>query len=164
MTETLSPLSGDEVPVSRMPWEEKPKRSTRSSARTDIPEKPLIDDQPSEKTEKDRPPIVYRPGVLVKPLRQMYENIGGIVMLADPICGEAIINGAENCARSLDEMARANPKVRAVLMRLVQTNVMGQVIIAHLPIILAVLTHHFPKAIGHVVQIMSRMGNGEQQD
>jgi hypothetical protein len=60
----------------------------------------------------------------------------------DQPCGTVIINSAEDCARSLDSLARENPKVRRALMAMVETSVWGQVIAAHLPIITAIAMHH----------------------
>lgn len=121
-------------------------------------EKPLIDDVPSQPVSKaadDTEPkkLVYRPGVLVKPLTGLYEMVGGFIILADPDCGTAVINSAEDCAKSLDDLAKTNPKVRKVLMRMVESGAVTKVIIAHLPILLAVMAHHFPNALKYVAQI-----------
>jgi hypothetical protein len=122
-------------------------------------EKPLIDAvQEKEEAETPRPvntQNTYRPGMLVKPLTAFYETIGGLIILADPTCGQAIINSAEEAAKALDELARTNPKVRKVLMRLMQSGAVTKVVIAHLPIVMAVLAHHFPKALVYVGQMFS---------
>lgn len=121
-------------------------------------EKPLLEDLPSKPVLKDQDDtepkkLVYRPGVLVKPLTGVYEMVGGFIILADPDCGTAVINSAEDCAKSLDELARTNPKVRKVLMRMIESSTVTKVIIAHLPILLAVMAHHFPNALKYVAQI-----------
>lgn len=117
-------------------------------------EKPLLEDTPQsdsipESSKQDKP-FVYRPGALVKPLEGVYETLGGIVMLADRVCGEAIVNSARQCAESLDELARTNPKVRKVLVNLVTTNTLTKVVVAHIPVLVAVLGHHFPKVLPYL--------------
>lgn len=136
------------------------RRKAASNAQRPEVEKSLLDDISPEtvsekKPESDKPTTVYRPGALVKPLTSFYETIGGFVILADPDCGSAIVNGAENCAKSLDELARTNPRIRRVLMRMVESGALTKVVVAHLPIILAVLAHHFPKALVYVTQILT---------
>lgn len=121
-------------------------------------EKPLLEDTTSTKSvpENDKPdkPFVYRPGALVKPLEALYETLGGFVLLADRVCGQAIIDSAHSCAESLDELARTNAKVRKVLVNLVTTGTLTKVIVAHLPLLMAVLGHHFPKALTHIMSFM----------
>lgn len=124
-----------------------PRRRTLPKDRLPDPEveKPLVDsliDDPEKVT-----PTVYKAGVLVRPLTDIYETIAGFVMLADPVCGQAIAKSAPAAAKSLDELARVNPAVRKALMRLVAGGVTGKVVMAHLPIIMAIMMHHFPKAI-----------------
>lgn len=114
-------------------------------------EKPLIDDAEDKET---KPPTVWKAGVLVRPLTDIYETIGGFVLLADPVCGQAIIASASDAAKALDELARVNPKVRKVLMKMVSGGVTGKVVMAHLPIIMAVTAHHFPKVITGIQSVM----------
>ncbi len=159
MTETLSPLHGDNVPISDLP--PKTRRQLQREERTLKAEKPLIEDQPDN---VEKPKMVYRPGVLVRPLTELYENIGGMIILFDQPCGQAIVASANACAKSLDELARTNVKVRNVLMRLVQTGVLGKLIAAHLPIILAVVAHHFPKVLIFASEMMSRLGNNAEEE
>lgn len=118
------------------------------------PERSLLDDQPEPSTENK--PLVYKPGVLVRPLTDLYETIGGMVCLADQVCGTAIIQSAPEAAKSLDELARVNPKVRKALIKMVSGGVTGKVVIAHLPIFMAVMAHHFPKALPALLGVMNR--------
>lgn len=116
-------------------------------------DKPLIDSMPTQDAAKPAP--TYRAGMLVKPLTGFYETVGGFVVLADQVCGQAIIESAAGAAESLDELARTNPKVRKVLMKLMESSAITKVIVAHLPITLAVTAHHFPKALSFLAQILS---------
>jgi hypothetical protein len=72
------------------------------------------------------------------------------------VCANAVIKSAEQCARSLDELAYTNDAVRRVLYGLIQTSAIGAVIIAHGPILLAVMVHHVPA-------IQSMLGEAGQQ-
>jgi hypothetical protein len=145
-----SPNSRDEL-LSRRPR----KMANAAASRFEV-EKPLIEDAPEESKVKETPvSSVYKAGVLVKPLTGFYETIGGIVLLADQTCGQAIINSAEEAAKSLDELARTNPKIRRILMRLLESGAITKVVIAHMPIILAVLAHHFPNALKYVAMILT---------
>lgn len=117
-------------------------------------ETPLIDAFPPAKTESKTDAPVYRAGALVKPLTGFYETIGGFILLVDQECGQAIIECANAAAVSLDELARVNPKVRKVLMKLMGSSAVTKVTIAHFPIILAVLAHHFPNALKYALTII----------
>lgn len=95
----------------------------------------------ADRASKPIPPKP-RSGALVKPLTDLYTSIGTMMLPFDQVCGLVVVNSAEDCARSLDTLARENPKVRRALMAMVETSVWGQVIAAHLPIITAVAMHH----------------------
>ncbi len=106
----------------------------------------------AKRERKVKPPKVVppkpRPGSLKKPLQDMYGTIGMTVALFDPVCGQAILANAEACAIALENMARENEAVRRVIMSLVQTSIWGQLIAAHMPILLAIAMHHVPALNG----------------
>jgi len=79
----------------------------------------------------------YRPGILVKPLRDMYVTVGTLVIPFNKAVGTAFIQNAEPCAKALDNAAKTDQQIRKVLMLLVQGSVWGEVIIAHMPIMMA---------------------------
>lgn len=85
-----------------------------------------------------------REGSLVKPLTELYMGLGLMLAPIDPVCSSAFINNAENCAKSLETLARENESVRRAILALTQTSAWGGAIIAHLPILLMVMTHHGP--------------------
>lgn len=104
-----------------------------------------------EPKQERTPPPRSRPrapakkrGALVQPLTQLYTSVGALMIPFDPTCGSAIIANAENCARTLDDLAYQNDAVRRALTALVQTSVWGGVIAAHTPILLAIAIHHVP--------------------
>lgn len=121
-------------------------------------EKPLIEDTPfskDKKTEEKTEPSTYRPGALVKPLTSFYETIGGVIgLFGDQTCGQVFIDGADSAAKSLDEWAKTSPKVRKVLMRMVESSAVTKVLIAHLPMGAAVLAHHAPNALAKITALM----------
>lgn len=89
-------------------------------------------------------------GAFVEPLTQVYTGLGITLVPFDEVCGTAVLQSAEQCAKSLDELAYQNEAVRRALTALTQTSAMGAVLIAHLPIILAVAGHHMPRVVGNI--------------
>lgn len=104
--------------------------------KTDRPEK-------TPRTTK-RKAIPKRKGQFVQPLTALYTSVGIMLMPFDAVCGKAVVTSAEDCARSLDELAYQNDAVRRVVYALVQTSTLGAVIAAHAPILMAVAIHHIP--------------------
>lgn len=93
-----------------------------------------------EKARKPLPP--KRAGALVKPLTELYTSLGALVLAADPVCGSAIVANAPECAKRLDALAQENDAVRRALHALTASSAWGGVMIAHLPIMLALMLHH----------------------
>lgn len=101
--------------------------------------------------QRDEPrdvPPKPRPGALVKPLEQFYASIGVTVSAFDPACGLVLMDNARPCAEALDTLARENEAVRRAILMLTQTSAWGGVMIAHLPILVMIATHHGPREIG----------------
>lgn len=92
----------------------------------------------------DEAPPEYRPGILVRPLTDIYVAVGTMLLPVSPPVGTAFVQNAGQCAESLDELARTNPAVRRFLMSLLQTGAWGKVIAAHLPILLAIGVTYSP--------------------
>lgn len=103
-----------------------------------------------KETKQDFPLVIKqipnRKGQFVEPLTQLYAGIGTTVILFDPVCGQAILQSAPKCAESIDELAYRNEAVRRAVFALTQTSAIGAVLVAHLPIIMAVVMHHVPAA------------------
>lgn len=100
-----------------------------------------------------------REGSLVKPLTDMYTSVGLMLAPFDQACSVAFIDNAENCARSMEKLARENESVRRVINAMMSTSAWGGVIAAHLPILLMVMMHHGPKEIQDRVAPMAMMMN-----
>lgn len=92
----------------------------------------------------------------VEPLTEFYTLAGVLVTPFDNVCGPVIIESAPTCAKSLQELAEKNDSVRRALRTLTQVSIMGQVIAAHAPILLAVIGHHMPGALPKPVSEPSR--------
>lgn len=83
----------------------------------------------------------------VEPLTAMYTMVGTVMIPFDQPCGTAVITSAEQCAKALDNLAAKDERVRKALRTLTTGSAYGEVIIAHAPIMLAILAHHFPGAL-----------------
>jgi hypothetical protein len=145
----LWPTAPDTIPDDLLEGTESQDEITPSGEGDDAapsPSGPSWHDKIRGRRSEPRPakkiPPKPRAGVLVKPFTDMYTTVGTMLLPFDQPCGTVIINSAEDCARSLDSLARENPKVRRALMAMVETSVWGQVIAAHLPIITAIAMHH----------------------
>lgn len=145
--DTEPPPRGDTPPT--LPQGEQP---TRREPRADAPRKvrrprPRLD-QPAPDARRvvpdDEAMPVYRAGILVKPLTDLYVAIGTMLLPITVPVGTAFVQNAGACAESLDELARTNPAVRRVLMSLLTTGAWGKVIAAHFPIILAIGVTYSP--------------------
>lgn len=102
-------------------------------------------EEPTEPATPQPIPPKPREGQLVKPLTDFYVSIGMMVFAVDQVCGQSIINSAEQCARALETMARENPAARRFIYGLVETSVWGQMMAAHAPIIMTIAAHHSSK-------------------
>jgi hypothetical protein len=104
-------------------------RSRSRSATKETPPATFVDD-----TEKITD---YRPGILVKPIRDLYATVGTLVLPFNQAVGTAFIQNAEPCAKALDNAAKTDKQIRRILMLMIQGSVWGEVIIAHMPIMMA---------------------------
>lgn len=89
-----------------------------------------------------KPVPTRQKGKYVAPLTELYGFVGMGLLVVDPVCGKAVLESAEGCAKSVDELAYKNAAVRRVVESLTQTSAIGAVVMAHMPILLAVASHH----------------------
>lgn len=97
---------------------------------------------------KDDPHVVPpkpRPGTLVKPLRDLYTSAGTMIVPFQPQVGMAFIENAEACAIALENAARENVNIRKALLALIETSVWGNLIAAHLPILMVMAVAFVPQ-------------------
>ena len=119
-------------PRSAGPSRPRSPRRTRASVEDERATKPA----PQSVVRDDTP--TYHAGMLVKPLTDLYVVVGTAVYPFDQSIGAAFIENAKSCAEALDQAARVDKKLRAVLMSLVGASVWGPVIVAHAPIATAI--------------------------
>lgn len=155
--ETVEPLSPHVAPdvksTKRRWWESRPKgeKSKREKAAKPIPALPR--------------------GGLRASLENWYTGIGIAVMPFDAHCGTIIIDNAAACAKSMDELAKTNPAVRRVLIKMVAASAMGAVFAAHAPIVMAIAMHHVPalrerqeKMASDMAEMFARMAANPQPE
>lgn len=147
--------------------QEKPKDSPpRARARAPRGTSKTDDKPPSDKPTsaprtfvRDEETPEYRPGMLVKPLRDLYVTVGTLVLPFNQAVGTSFIQNAEACARSLDNAAKADKQIRRVLMLLITGSVWGEVIVAHMPIMMTLAVTMVPS----VRQTMQRVESTESE-
>ena len=91
----------------------------------------------------------HRPGLITKGVNRLYRKAGKVVRVMDPDIGIAIIESARNTAEdgepddsvgaAWDEVARTNPRIRRFLLKMIAGGAWGQLLMAHAPILLAIL-------------------------
>lgn len=117
------------------PGSVEPPKDAAASAAADAP--------PSAKPRatKERTPTT-RATSLEKRLTELYVSLGTLVIVADPVCGTAVIQQAPETAAALDTLAKENPKVKRALEKMLAGGAWGSVVMAHFPIITTILAHH----------------------
>lgn len=92
----------------------------------------------------DLPP--FRAGPIAKGMNKLYLRAGKILRAFDPELGMAVIlttrKEAEDdvtVGEAWEELARTNPRIRAVLLKLITGGAWSQLVMAHAPILLALL-------------------------
>lgn len=103
------------------------------------------DETPTRRTaprRRKRPASKPKKGAFVDPLIQLYGVAALTLMPVDQHCAGVILENAESCATAVDELAFQNESVRRVLDTLVTGSAIGAVVMAHLPIMVAIASHH----------------------
>lgn len=88
-----------------------------------------------------RPPVPKLSPGMKQSISDLYQFIGATIRPFDEFTGDTIIEQADKCADSVYKLAQSNDAVRRVVIALTTTSVSGAVIMAHLPIILAIARH-----------------------
>lgn len=79
-----------------------------------------------------------------KRIEDLYGGIGFCVGMFDPYCANAILANAKTMAESMEQLALENPEIKKWLERLMMTSAWSGVLVAHMPIIMAIASHHVP--------------------
>lgn len=102
---------------------------------------------PGPKQEDGTAAAPYRPGQITRGMNRRYRQLGKLVRAMDPAVGGALISMAENSAddgeddsvgAAWEELARSNPRIRRFCLRLVQGGAWGGLLMAHMPLLIAV--------------------------
>lgn len=117
------------------------------------------------------------PGQFVEPLADLYRLAGAVLLPIDPRCASVLfevdeneksptykLDRAEICARTLDRAAQQNEALRRLLFMVTTGGTWGPVIAAHMPIVLAALSHHTPlmERIGPMGSMFGVSPNGSE--
>lgn len=105
------------------------------------------------KAADDAPP--FRAGPIAKGMNKLYAKTGKIVRVFDAEIGQAFIEATRKesdddvtVGEAWEELARVNPRIRKFLMKLISGGAWSQLVMAHMPILLAVILK--PAVIKHV--------------
>ena len=121
----------------------RPRRNRRTRASVESERPPPAKPEPRSVVRDDTP--TYHPGMLVKPLSDLYVIAGtGIFPLSQRI-GTTFLENAKTCAEAWDQAARVDKNIRDFLMRLVGVSVWGPLAAAHAPIATAIAIELVPK-------------------
>lgn len=143
-----SPESPDASPAEpSAPFEREPDRAPSSptsrrrsrGGRRGSPSAPLITPDPPS------PVAPFRAGPIAKGMNKLYRRAGKLIGLANPLVGQAFVDITRKedeedvtVGEAWEELARTNPRIRASLNKLLTGSGWGQLIMCHMPILLAV--------------------------
>lgn len=111
----------------------------------------------------DEPVPQHRPGQITKGMNKLYRRAGKIVRAMDRDIGTAIIEATENTAEpgpdgviteddsvgaAWEEVARANPRIRRFLLKMIAGGAYGSLVMAHAPIGMAIVMK--PAILNHI--------------
>lgn len=136
-----------------------------SAPRPDTPLDRKPDESPDTKAKghREAPIPRYQKGVIAAGMTKLYKRAGRVVKAMDKDIGTAIIECAEDCGEAWDELARTNPRIRRTLMKMISGGAWGSVIMAHLPIVLAIIMKDgIKKHIPFMKLIDSMMADDEE--
>jgi len=110
----------------------------------------------------------FRAGPIAKGMNALYAKVGKIVRVMDSDVGAAIIatTRKENeedvtVGEAWEELAKVNPRIRAVLLRLITGGAYGQLFMAHLPILLAIMMKESIRKHIPFMKLVQAMGSDD---
>lgn len=101
---------------------------------------PVAEAETPKPVEKKQAPEMPKPGVLADGISGLYTFAGFGLMPFAPKTAVTVAGQAEECAKAWEAAAAANPKIRAALIALTNGSVYGALVMAHVPIVLAVVS------------------------
>lgn len=94
----------------------------------------------------------------IKDLASLYENLGGLISLKDPLTGLIIIQSAEERATELINVAKHHKKLLEVLRRIAKGGDYGACIMGHLSMVITILAVHGRAPIQFAVPTLEKLG------
>lgn len=124
--------------------------------REESPKEPTLDRAPERNKRRDKGTSSgtkaakvypqFREGVIEKGINKLYRKAGKLVRVMDADIGQALIDITRKedeydvtVGEAWEDLARTNPRVRAFLMRLIAGGAWSQVLMAHAPVLMAIL-------------------------
>lgn len=124
--------------------------------------------------KEPKPVIPFRAGPIAKGMNKLYRKIGKLLRVANRPLGQAFIDVTTKeddddltVGEAWEELARVNPAIRGVLMKMVTGGAYGGLFFAHLPILIAVLmldpvASRFP--LGKILLALAEDGEDDDQE
>lgn len=152
----------DEVPAEdpapeRTPLERAPDRAPQTGKRRGRGARAKATAAPAVIAPKPPKEVIpFRAGPIAKGMNKLYRKIGKILRVANGPLGQAFIDITRKededdvtVGEAWEELARVNPRIRGVLMKVVAGGAVGGLLMAHMPILIALLmldpvARHFP--------------------
>jgi hypothetical protein len=85
-------------------------------------------------------------GTIARGMNKLYARAGKICKVMDPEIGEAILSVTKKesaddvtVGEAWEELAKTNPRVRAFLLKALQGGAWGQLVMCHVPILMAII-------------------------
>ena len=139
----------------RKPTADRPPVTTRrrttmkaaTAAQYRVSASPVTGDEPIRDTsgaEKAASPVTPRGGKIAKWFEKMYRRGGLALQPFDPVCGAAVVASAPAAGLAWERYCKKNKALREWVERAMEGTDLSEFLMAHLPIILAVLSHHVP--------------------
>lgn len=94
---------------------------------------------PATVSEQESVPMPPK-GTIATEMSSLYTFAAIPLMAIRPETAGAIVENADQIGKAWEKLAEANPKVRAALLGLAQTSMWGALAMAHLPIVMALMS------------------------
>lgn len=109
-------------------------------------------------SESDKPPRDNKTFAKdIKDLTELYENIGALIALRDPLTGLIIIKSAEQRATELVNVAKHHKKLLEILRRIAKGGDYGACVMGHVSMIIAILAVHGRMPIQYAIPTLQKL-------
>jgi len=99
-------------------------------------------------------------------IETLYVSLGMMIVPIDQTCGMATAQNAPSIAAAWSNLADQNPRVKQALERILSGGAWGEVFMAHMPLLMVVLTHHkmLPPQMQNITVEQKEESNGNAGD